>query len=250
MGSPYPVLNNGLATTQGIMDIVTDPLLKVGTRASLTDGRVYYYARQTASGAIVAGNILQVEIGDQAYLDNIVTGTHAVGDMAIDLTPTTGKTWDANEFAEGYVCIDTATTGAGTTYKIKSHGAVSSATLFSAELYDPIQVAVHSDATSTVVKNPWMDVIIASNTVAYMPAGVANIAIPAGDSTAQYFWCQTWGMAAVTSGATSVSGELLMVDTTTAGETLKQTAGIPIVGINMFTAANATWCPTFLQISA
>jgi hypothetical protein len=232
------------------MDVWTRPVVKVGTRATLPDGRSFYYARQSSATPLVAGNVLQAQIVGQAMLDNIVTGTGVVGDMAIDLTPTTAATWAANELAEGYLCVDTATTGAGTTYKIRGHGAVSDATLFSAALYDPIQVAISSDATTTIVKNPWMDAIIGAATLAYMPVGVANIAIPAGNVTAQYYWCQTWGMAAVTSGETSASGDVLMTDNSgDAGETQVQTEGAAIVGVNMFTSADGTWCPVFLKIA-
>jgi hypothetical protein len=250
VGSPYPILNNGLGLSQGIMDVSTTAIVNVGTRATLPDGRSFYYARQSSATALVAGNILQAQIAGQSEMDNIVTGTGVVGDLAIDLTPTTGKTYTANELAEGYLCVDTATTGAGTTYKIRSHPAVVDATLFSCTLYDALQVAVSSDATTTVIKNPWMDAIIGAATIAYMPVGVSNVAVPAGDTTARYYWCQTWGIAAVTAGESTASGGLLMTDNSgTAGRTQLQTAGAAIVGVNMFTASDGTFCPVFLKIA-
>ncbi|TFG64699.1 MAG: hypothetical protein E4H28_04930 [Gemmatimonadales bacterium] len=247
MTSPYPMIGNGLGQPQGIWDVTTSAEHRVGTRGFLDDGRVFYYSRAVSATPIVAGNVLQRELTSVDW-DNVAVNTALAGDTSLLITPDGTKTYTANELSEGYVIVDTST-GIGKIYKIKSHAAVTAATEFECFLYDAIHVGFASGTTVTVIKNSYMDPIVASNTVAYLAVGVSNVAVPDGSSAAQYFWTQTWGMAAVTSGATSASGALLMVDTTTAGETLVATAGIQTIGVNIFTSANATACPVYLQIA-
>lgn len=248
MAGPYPVLPNGLGSPQGIWDVSTNQIHKIGTRGFMPDGRVYYYARQSSSNAIVAGNVLSAE-AISADWDDEATDTHVVGDTYINVTPSGTKTYAENELAEGYIFVNSGTTGAGLTYRIKSNAATSAATEVSLYIYDPVAVAFNADTTATVGKNPWMDPIIMPTTGGGLAVGVSNIAVPAGNTTKQYFWCQTWGPAAVTAGAANAIGDALMPDTTTAGETLIATAGNQIVGIALFTGENAHHGPTFLMIA-
>ncbi len=112
-----------------------------------------------------------------------------------------------------------------------------------------IPVAISADATTHVAKNPWMDPIIMPTTGAAQPAGVSNVAVGAGNTTAQYFWCQTWGICCVTAGSASAVGDALMADTTTAGETLIATAGTPVIGNAYTLGVNADSVLAFLTIA-
>jgi len=249
MSSPYPVLYNGLGVSQGIYDVVTSPIVSVGTRASLPDGRVFYYARHSGAGALAAGYLMSAELAS-VDMDDMVCGTSVVGDTAILMTPVGTKTYEANELAEGYFCYATGTTGDGVGYKIKSHAATVATTEFTINLYDGLAIAGSADAKATVAKNPWMDPVIGPTSAEGMLTGVPQITVPIGDTTAQYYWSQTWGMAGVVAGDATTIGEAVMLDTTDAGETLViATAAGPQAGVQHTLGVNASTTLTFLTIA-
>ncbi len=248
MGAPYPILPNGLGADQGIWDLATSDGWAVGTRAWLPDGRVYYYARSSQSSIIVAGHMTQSELVSVDW-DDLAVNTAVVGDTSLDITPVGSATFSANDLAEGYVTVNSGTTGAGIAYKIKSHPATTGATEVAIELYDGIAVAFNADTTVTVQKNPWMDTIVSASGAAYFSTGVPNIAVPAGNTTAQYYWCQTWGFAAVAHDDTSAAGDCLMSGSTTAGEVQVATAQFQKLGVNFFLAVAGDFNPTFLTIA-
>ena len=248
MGAPYPILQNGLATTQGIWDIVTTPVVDVGTRAHLNDGRVYYYARNSGSAIIIAGHLTQSELVS-ADMDDLATNTAAVGDSTVAVTPVGTATFAANDLAGGYLTTNSGTTGAGISYKILSHPVTVQTTAFTVTLVDQIAVVFNADMTATVQKNPWMDTVIAATGAAYFATGVPNFAVPAGNTTAQYYWCQTWGFCAVAHDDTSAAGDCLMSGSTTAGEVQVATAQFQKVGVNFFLAVAGDFNPTFLTIA-
>lgn len=249
MSSPYPVLYNGLGVRQGIYDTVTSPIEAVGTRAFLSDGRVFYYARHSGAGALAAGYMMSAEVA-KTDMDDMVCGTSVVGDTAILMTSAGSATWNENELAEGFFCYATGTTGDGVGYKIKSNPATVGTSEFTVNLYDGLVIAGSSDAKATVAKNPWMDPVIAPTSSQGVPTGVPQITVPIGDTNARYYWSQTWGMAGVVAGDTDAVGDALMNDTTTAGETLIQTAGIPQIGIAHTVGVNASTMLVFLTVAS
>ena len=249
MGSPYPVLYNGLGVSQGIYDVSTTAILPVGTRASLTDGRVFYYSRSTSATPLAAGYLTSAEVAS-VDMDDLVTGTTVVGDTSISMTPVGTKTWALNELAEGYFCYATGTTGDGISYKIKSNPVTVATTEFTIELYDGLAIAGSADAKATVAKNPWMDPVVCPSSAEGMLTGVPQITVPDGSSNAQYYWNQTWGMAGVVAGDSTTIGEAVMADTTTAGETLViATAAGPQAGVQHTLGVNASTTLTFLTIA-
>jgi hypothetical protein len=183
-------------------------------------------------------------------MDDMVTGTHAVGSTAIDVTPVGTKTWAAKELAEGYLHDQqSAASGAGITYKIKSHLATVATTEFTVNLYDGLHVAFAAAAKATVAKNPWMDTVIMGANGTDLCVGVAPFAVPAGSSTAQYYWCQTWGIASVAADSASAVGDALMRATGTAGQTLIAVAGDQVIGVAYTLGVDGAWAQCFLQIA-
>jgi hypothetical protein len=182
-------------------------------------------------------------------MDDMVTGTTTVGATAISVTPVGSATYDENELAEGYFCYATGTTGDGVAYKIKSNLGTTATTEFVVNLYDGLVIAGHADAKATVAKNPWMDPVVAPTSAEGVLTGVPQMTVPAGDSTTQYYWNQTWGMAGVVAGDGTTIGEAVMIDTGTAGETLVKTAGTPQVGIQHTLGVNAETSLTFLTVA-
>jgi hypothetical protein len=181
----------------------------------------------------------------------MVTGTHAVGETVIDVTPVGTKLLAANDLAGGYLHEQSATAaGAGPCYKIKSNTAVTVATTaFKVTLYDPLVVALSAAAKCTVSKNPWMDTVIMGANGTDLCVGATNVAVPAGSTTKQYYWAQTWGVACVAADSASAVGDALMRATGTAGQTLIAVAGDQVVGVAYTLGVDGAWCQCFLQIA-
>jgi len=246
--SAHPILINGGASNQSIYEISTSMKHPVGTKGQLPDGRGFMYARNKNATPLVAGNLLVGELA-LVTMDDLITVAAAVGSTAMTVTPITGKTWAANELAEGLFCVNSATTGAGIPYKIKSHLVTTDATAFVVNLYDGLAVATTGTVRSHIDKNTWMDPIIMPTGGAGMAAGVALRAIPDGSTNPQYFWCQTWGHCTLTAGSASAVGDALMADTTTAGETLIATAGNQVVATAVTLGVDGDFVQAFLTIA-
>jgi len=224
--------------------------VKVGTRGSLEDGRVFYYARSSGA-SIAAGSLLQSELVDEQNEDRAVN-TAQIGDRSITVSFGT-TTADANDYAGGYVCVIDAD-GEGVTYQIDQHPAVTSGGSIAITLVDPIYLAFEDATTVTIVKNPWMDVVIASGTSALVPpAGVPSVTVPAGTTTAQYFWSQTWGVASVKQGSTGlVQGAPLTHSIQGAGTGqvgIAEGVRPEHVGVGLYTSTRTEMGPVFLKIS-
>ncbi len=233
----HPFLTNGRQSDQSIWETVQSAagLLgggshQVGTRAALEDGRVFYYARSQGA-AIVAGNLLTAELQTDEFTD-MATGSGVVsGDLTV--TPTTKATAvTENEYAGGYAIVNDDT-GEGITYTIASHPLAASTSTCVLTLDDPIQVDWGAGTTISMHKPVWADVIIAPAGAAHIAAGVANVAVIAGTTNPQYFWCQTWGMASVTADEAVTIGQLVGSGPDTAGQVGFNNGTVEqIVGIN------------------
>jgi hypothetical protein len=239
MSNIHPYLTNGRKSDQSIWELVRGGKAnidggahKVGTRAALEDGRVFYYARNRGA-AIVAGNLLTAELQTAQFADLATADGVVAGDTTI--TPTLGSTAvTVNEYAGGYVIVNDDT-GEGITYEIKSHPAASGAAACVLTLEDPVNVDFAAGTTVTMMKNLWGDVIISPAGAAHIAVGVSNMAVPAGTTDPQYFWCQTWGIASVWFDEILTIGQLAGSGPDTAGQ----------VGINNGTTeqivGQATW---------
>jgi hypothetical protein len=247
MTGPRPVLDSGLGAGQGIWEVATEPILKVGTRASLEDGRVFYYARSSGPG-IAAGHLVQSEMIDDQNEDLDVVNSR-LGDESVTVTFGT-DTADANEYAGGYLCVIDVI-GEGITYEIKSHAAVTSGGERDVVLVDPIYVAFSGGTTVSIVKNPWQDVVVASITTDItINAGVPQVAVPVGSTTAQYFWCQTWGVACVRTGAAMIAGAPVTKSDSLTGSSGYIAGQKPdLIGINLGASTRTELNPVFLKIS-
>jgi phage baseplate assembly protein gpV len=143
-------ITTGLVIQQGIFEESSTAKHKVGTRMQLADGRVFYYAK--AGGTLTVGSIASSPIQD-ADFDICAVTTVAAGAKAISVTPAGSNTVAANDYAEGYVVIQTASTGGGQIAKIKSSGASASNAAIVCTLYDPLLLGVSATATAEIIKN-------------------------------------------------------------------------------------------------
>ncbi len=245
MTGPRPVLDSGLGAGQGIWETTETPILKVGTRGSLEDGRVFYYARSIAS-SIPRGRIIQSEIAS-AQNEDLAVNTAALGDTSLTITFGT-NTDDANAFQGGYVCVQDLT-GEGITYTIKSHPAITSGGSIVVQLEDPIYLGFDGATTVCVMKNMWADVLqAAADTIAPL-AGISQVSVLSGATNPQYVWCQTWGVSCAWQEQESTAGAPVG-HSPTAGQVGYAPGPRPdIAGIQLFTGVSTEYQPIFLKVS-
>lgn len=241
-----PRLPNGLGSPQSIYETSTTAWHKVGQRGFFDDGRVFYYARNSAAAAAIRGQLVMAELVNIASTDNTVLAA-AIGATTVNVTPV-AVTAAKNDFAEGYLCINDGV-GEGYTYKIASHPAIVASTAFDMELYDPIVVALEA-ATSLVTfcKNPWADIVIAAANQAQLAVGIPAGTIAIGSTTKNYGWVQTWGVCAGWDDDTTAIGAGL-TSGTTAGEIEIVAATDDQIGVQLFTGADGDYMPKFLKIA-
>jgi hypothetical protein len=182
--------------------------------------------------------------------DLAVTAAVPLGGKTILVTATGSKTYAKNELAGGYILSNSGTTGQGIAFRIKSNILTGAGAEFAVQLFDGLPVVLDVGATCTVMKNPWMDVVVDAIGTAQYSVGVSNIAVGAGSTTPQYFWCQVSGVAAVSDGDGTSIGEALMGDATTAGETIVADGTQQTLGTQLFTGVNADWSPVALTIAS
>lgn len=235
-----PILDNGQGANQSIYEISTVEKHTYGQRARFEDGRVFYYTRHMGSSALAIGE-LHVAPQLVANHQNMATATNVlavgvldIGDITLGATAAT-----ANQYRFGYLAV---TDGGGQAqyFRIRSHSAVASAGVMSdLVVFDAPHTA--SDAGTTVsLHTSLYDTPQQSNTdQADVLVGVPVITIPAGNTTAQFGWLQTWGPCPVLfDEAVSGIGSALVPGTSTAGsveedDTATTVSQEPIVGYNI-----------------
>lgn len=256
MSNVRPYLTNGRQSSQSIFEVASaagttasfrgGALHRVGTRGMLPDGRVFYYARSTGA-AIAAGKLLQTPDQD-AQFNDLAVGTIDAG--ATTINPTLGSTAAiADEFQGGYAITNSGTLAAGLCLPIASHAAGAGSAALTITLDEPNPVLFHADTTVTLQKNPWADVIIAGANQDHFACGVSPIAVVSGATNPQYFWCQTWGVAAVWQDAATANGSLMASGTTSGQIEIRGAAGDQAVGMNLQVGVDGDYTPVFLLIS-
>lgn len=193
----------------------TDFLHLLGTIGETQNGDQFRYVKAGAAD-LVAGNVLQ----SPAIVPNhlaLTPSAAAIG--ALTIVATLGATLaTANQYAEGYVQIDT-TPGNGYTYRVTGHAAVASSGVITATLdsSDPVQVALTASSRVGFVQNKYAGVIqFPVTTATGTVAGVAVTPIP----TTKYGWVKTKGLASVLISGTPALGAMVMTPSATAGSAI------------------------------
>lgn len=216
----------------------------LGERVNLADGRVFKYGICNGSTAGAPGK-LQLAPAHITDHDNMACAAAAIGSTQVTVTPA-GTGGAANIYAEGYLVIND-NTGEGTTYKVKSHGAITASTAFVVNLFDPIAVALDSTSVACLMHNTH-NLFIAGTSATTLAAGVPLVNIP----TSNYGWLQTRGLAGVLCATTTTLG-CPQIQSGTAGAVTDQTdLSAPItqfwVGIAPVAGVDTEYRPIFLQI--
>lgn len=185
----------------------------LGAKRNTNDGRAFRYCLAGAAD-LVAGNVIQGPAIVTAHLANTPPAV-SVGDKSFTYTPG-AATGAANLYAGGFLQVDT-TPGNGYTYQVSGHAAIASATAFTLNLTDAIQVALTTSSRVGLIANPYRGVIqfpVTTATGAYV--GIAPTIITA----AQYGWLQTAGPASVLIAGTPALGALVMTPSSAAGSAI------------------------------
>ena len=185
----------------------SDQKQKLGTRAVLPDGRVFYYAQNssaaiTSGGQIVDGSAL---VGDHD-MDLTATAATAAGSLSVNIeVPTTDLT--KNQYKDGYLVFN-AEAGAGEVYRIKSHPAHDASddntVAITVDEPDGIRTALTTSTKAQLVYNPYtaVKIIDGDGTQTTGPLGVTTIPVTAS----YYCWVQSAGPASVlVSGTTALT---------------------------------------------
>jgi hypothetical protein len=185
-----------------------------------------------------------------ADFDICAVTTVAADGKSIVITHAGSPSVAANDFAEGVLVVQTASTGAGQIAKIKSSSVPSSKAITLA-LYDPLVLGVSATATAEIIRNPWKDVTHLANDTG-TPVGVPLVAIGSGS----FGWLQTWGACSTLAGGNGGITDRLLV-ATTGGELITLTiatngayTGTPVeVGHSLaVTITDGKYHPTYLSL--
>lgn len=209
LGATLQIVGQDLYTSSSTQQHV------LGSYAETPDGRGFRYCKNGGT-ALVPGKLYQSRAEDTTNFQNLTAATNSVGDTTVTTTSTVTLT--ANQLAGGYLVIESATTGAGQTYKIKSHPAASGAVV-TFTLEDPIRVATTGTVNIDVHPHPYDAVIVTPTTSTSASVGFAVHAVAANE----YGWLQTHGPCAALAQGTVVVGDgVILAETTTTGAIVSQ----------------------------
>lgn len=212
MGKPI-LADSGIASNQSIYEALKTQEHALGTKAFLSDGRVFYYSSYVGSGALTAGNCMT----NAAEVTNHVSVAYASGGAAGSrtVTVTLGATAATEgQYVDGYLAHIDGTTP--TTFrKIKSNPAAAASATLELTLYDDITDAI-TDGELSLMINPYKSIIQTPGNADVWPGGVLPINLPDSSTDTRYFWLQTAGPAGVI-GDGSTFAEGMRVSIATAG---------------------------------
>ena len=189
-------------------------LYPLGQKMLCPEGRIFRYAENGGTTALVACTLVQAE-AENANHDALAVQTQAVsGDVSLAFTNGTVALVE-NQFQFGYLSVDTAA-ALGVAHRVAYHAAIGISATGTVYFFpgDTIQVTIATTRFVTLRKSIYKDIIVkpASNQTAIV-VGVSPVAVAAD----AHGWVQTHGMTGVlTEGALPV-GEKVRPSETDAG---------------------------------
>lgn len=232
-----------------------------GVRFNTNDGRQVVLVRNAAT-AIGSGLLVQSPAEVTANNDLVVVVTTVpatAGTFQIALT-NSSTVLNQNLYQLGYAVVS-AGTGAGQTLQIASHSGGSNGGSVTVNLQDPIQVTLDSTSRVTLVRNPYIRVVVSATGLTGAAVGATFYGVSA--STADTFSGTTgvqtvfgtpvyafigchgiWGVRADGTGTPAV-GLPASASSTTAGDITVFTAAKQIVGNMAGTSTSAEYAPVY-----
>lgn len=241
-----------------------------GVRFNTNDGRQVVMVRnggtEIAAAAIGSGLLVQApaEITTWNHLAMTVpTAYPATAGTYQILVTNAGTKLNINEYANGYLIVDTGT-GIGQTLQIASHAPAAASATFVLTLQDPIQVTLDATSFVTLVRNPYIGVVVSATGLTGTAIGATFYAVGAGTAstydatsgalTAQgqpvyaFVGCHgIWGIRADGTSTPAV-GLPASASTTTAGDVTVFTAAKQYIGNMAGTATSARTAPVDLKL--
>jgi hypothetical protein len=229
-----PDLFGGGSSIYDTQEVYTQSGLQPGT-VGILRGRSYVWCSHTGASALTRGEPLVTAPLNRTTqsLDITTTGLVIGQTRIVDITAGEAAI-AANAFNEGLMAVVDGG-GEGHAYEIERSSAFTAATA-DGELIlrDPIAVASDANTQVTLIQNKYVDPIqsyaFASPSVLEGNAfiGVPNVAVPAGDSTAQYFWVQRTGYCPAFVRGTARKGTAVKMATDTPGRLEALTADVEV----------------------
>ena len=239
-----------------------------GVRFNTNDGRQVVMVRngatEIAAAAIGSGLLVQAPAEMTTWNNLAMTVPTSypatAGTYQIYVTNAATKL-NEGEYNNGYAIVSSGT-GIGQTLQIASHPGAAASASFVLTLQDPIQVTLDATSTITLVRNPYIGVVVSATGLTGAVVGASFYAISAGTAstydgtsgarTAQgqpvyaFVGCHgVWGVRADATSTPAV-GLPASASTTTAGDVTVFTAAKQIIGNMAGTATSAQIAPVYL----
>lgn len=235
-----------------------------GVRFNTNDGRQVVIVRnggtEVSVASIASGLLVQGPAEVTAFEGlamTVPTTTPATAGTYQILVTNGGTKLNINEYASGYAIVASGT-AAGQTLQIASHQAATASATFLLTLQDPIQVTLDATSKITLVRNPYIGVVLAATGMTAPVVGVSFYVINAGtasvyDGTAGTLTTQgqpvyafvgchgVWGARSDATGSPA-TGLPAGTSTTTAGDVTVFTAAKGYIGNYATTPTSAQWC--------
>lgn len=240
-----------------------------GVRFNTNDGRQVIMVRnggtEIAAASIGSGLLVQGPAQITAFNGlamTVPTATPATAGTYQILVTNGATKLNVNEFANGYL-ITAANTGAGQTLQIASHQPAAASGTFLVTLQDPIQVTLDATTTVTLVRNPYIGVVVGATGLTAPVVGATFYVISAGtastyDATAGtlttqgqpvYAFVGCHGVWGVRGDATVPAvGLPVSASTTTAGDYTVFTAAKPYIGNAASSGTSASYSAVDLKL--
>lgn len=241
-----------------------------GVRFNTNDGRQVIMVRnggtEIAVAAIGSGLLVQAPAEITTWNNlamTVPTAYPATAGTYQVLVTNAGTKLNVNEYQNGYALVS-AGTGIGQTLQIASHQAAAASATFVLTLQDPIQVTLDATSTITLVRNPYIGVVVSATGLTGTVVGASFYAIAAGtastyDATSGALTTQgqpvyafvgchgVWGVRMDGTNAPAV-GLPASASTTTAGDATVFTAAKQYIGNMAGTATSAKIAPVDLKL--
>ena len=241
-----------------------------GVRFNTNDGRQVIMVRngatEIAAVAISSGYLVQAPAEITTWNNlaiTVPTATPATAGTYQVLVTNAGTKLNVNEYANGYLIVS-AGTGIGQTLQIASHqAAVATTGKFIVTLQDPIQVTLDATSTVTLVRNPYIGVVVAATGLTGTAVGASFYVIAAGTASTYdgtsgalttpgqpvyaFVGCHgVWGV--LQDSSTAAVGLPVSASTTTAGCATVFTAAKQYIGNMAGSGTSAKIAPVDLKL--
>ena len=202
---------------EGLWTPTVDQKHRLGMRFEDGFGRVWRYGK-AAGTALEPALMTCAEAPHANQIEIVQTGyATAIGDTRVTMLLTAGSGVVDGDLADGWLIVNKVE-GLGHAYAIASNTYITSDTVVSLELYEPIRIATVAASTEMSVRRSlYADLIINASTPTGISTGVPNIQIPIN----YYGWLQTKGPCAMTVD----TGETLTIGCQCGGPATADVAG-------------------------